>query len=123
MKKGGAPTGKRLTTVLAEREKREREDPSLKERRHEEDRAKQRRFLASMSGDKPLLTSASTNILTASDAGMHSELSTNILATGAACTLSACTLSACTLSAYVLADAGWDLHCPLALTCASVCCS
>jgi hypothetical protein len=123
MKKGGAPTGKRLTTVLAEREKREREDPSLKERRHEEDRAKQRRFLASMSGDKPLLTSASTNILTASDAGMHSELSTNILATGAACTLSACTLSACTLSAYVLADAGWDLHCPLALTFANVCCS
>jgi hypothetical protein len=86
MKKGGAPTGKRLTTALAEREKRERDNPSLKERRQEEERAKQRRFLASMSGDKPLLTSSSTNISTASDAGMDSELSTNILTTGAACT-------------------------------------
>ena len=88
MKKGGAPTGKRLTTVLAEREKRERDNPSLKERRQEEERAKQRRFLASMSGDKPLLTSASTNISTASDAGMDLELSTNILATGAASEMS-----------------------------------
>ena len=85
MKKGGAPTGKRLATELAERDKMERADPSIKERRLAEDMAKKARFFAPKSGDKPHLTSFLTNLSTPSHDAMDLDLSSNILTPGATC--------------------------------------
>ena len=85
MKKGEAPTGKRLATELAEREKMERADPSIKERRLAEQMAKKARFFDPKSGDKPYLTSLLTNLSTPSHDAMDLDLSSNILTPGAAC--------------------------------------
>jgi hypothetical protein len=42
MNQGGAPKGKRKATLLAEQNKRERDDPSLKEKREKEEKKRKK---------------------------------------------------------------------------------
>lgn len=80
MNQGGAPKGKRKATLLAEQNKRERDDPSLKEKREKEEKAVRNSFFECRSGQPTTLASSLTN--TSADTGMRQQ-ETNILRTGA----------------------------------------
>ena len=57
MNKGGAPKGKRASTDIRERERREAADPALRHQRLEEDAAKRRRFAALLAPKTPNILS------------------------------------------------------------------
>ena len=67
MKLGGAPTGKRASTEFKERDIREHADPSLKEKRLQEERAKRRCFF------KPSLTASEPGTSVPGPTDMHMD--------------------------------------------------